>query len=272
MVMMTTTNAEVAEEKANRMLVLSADEDREQTRRIHQRQRESQTLDGRLKQQEQNAVRRRHQNMQRLIRPYVVVNEHARRLTYPDTCLRTRRDHGKYLALIEASALLHQHQRPIRQVERGADVLTYVEAAPADIEIANRLADLVLGRSLDELSPQARRMLMLIEQMVTSRCAEKNVKRPDFRFSRRDEREYTRWSHFQVKMHMRKLEELEYVLAHRGARGISYEYELLYDGRGQNGHKFCMGLMDVTKLKTVFAWDMRKEHENGGWRGQGAPK
>ena len=260
MVMMTTTNAEVAEEKANRMLILSADEDREQTRRIHERQRESQTLAGRLKQQEQDAVRRRHQNMQRLIQPYVVVNEHARRLTYPDTCLRTRRDHGKYLALIEASALLHQHQRPIRQVERGTNVLTYIEATPADIGIANRLADLVLGRSLDELSPQARRLLGLIEQMVTSRCAEKNVKRSDFRFSRRDAREYVRWSNFQVKMHMRKLEDLEYVLAHRGARGISYEYELLYDGRGQNGRRFCMGLIDVSEIRAL---DDKKEHEKG---------
>ena len=260
MVMMTTTNAEVAEEKANRMLILSADEDREQTRRIHERQRESQTLDGRLKQQEQDAVRQRHQNMQRLIRPYVVVNEYARRLTYPDTCLRTRRDHGKYLALIEASALLHQHQRAIRQVERGTNVLTYIEATPADIEIANRLADLVLGRSLDELSPQARRLLGLIEQMVTILCSEKNVKRSDFRFSRRDVREYVRWSNFQVKMHMRKLEDLEYVLVHRGARGISYEYELLYDGRGQNGRRFCMGLIDVSEIR---ASDDKKEHEKG---------
>jgi len=32
-----------------------------------------------------------------------------------------------------------------------------------------------------------------------------------------DVREYAGWSDFQVKMHMHKLEELEYVLVHRGA-------------------------------------------------------
>jgi len=268
----TTTSGTVAEEKANRMLVLTVDEDRDQTRRIHDQQREAQTLAGRLKEKSREAIRRRHQNMQRLIKPHVVVNEHARRLTFPDSCLRTRRDHGKYLTLIEATALLHQYQRPIRQIERGSDVLTYIEAAPEDIEIANRLADAVLGRSLDELAPQTRRLLELIERMVTERCAERNVDRTHFHFSRRDAREYTRWSNFQIKTHMRQLEDMEYILAHRGARGISYEYELLYDGRGQNGHKFCMGLLDVTKLKTVFAWDMTKEHENGGLEGPSSPQ
>ena len=43
-------------------------------------------------------------------------------------------------------------------------------------------------------------------------------------------------------MHMRKLEELEYVLVHRGGRGQSFVYELLYDGAGRDGKPFLMGL------------------------------
>ena len=40
-----------------------------------------------------------------------------------------------------------------------------------DIETANRLAHEALGRSLDELSPQTRRLLELVAAMVERHCA-----------------------------------------------------------------------------------------------------
>ena len=49
---------------------------------------------------------------------------------------------------------------------------------------------------------------------------------------------------------------MEYVLVHqgyqsnRGLRSNSYEYELVYDGKGKDGSKFLMGLIDVNKLRT----------------------
>lgn len=263
MVMMTTTNAEVAEEKANRMLTLAANEDRDQTRRIHELQRESQTVEGLLRSRDKEAVKRRHQNAQRLLRPLHVAipSEYAKRLTFLDTYLRTRRDHMKYLTLILSAALLYQHQRPRRQIEHDGNVLTYIEATAEDIEIVNHLADEVLGRSLDEMSPQTRRLLMLIDKMVDTRSAEAQQPRADFRFSRRDVREFTGWTDFQVRIHMHKLEGLEYVLPHRGARGITFQYELLYDGRGKSGRRFCMGLIDVSKLKNEGSTD-HNVHEN----------
>ena len=57
----------------------------------------------------------------------------------------------KYLALIDAIALLHQHQRKIATVEVDGAAVEYVEVTEADIALANRLAHAVLGRSLDEL-------------------------------------------------------------------------------------------------------------------------
>jgi hypothetical protein len=46
----------------------------------------------------------------------LVVNPFADRLTFLDDRTRTRRDHEKYLTLIDAITLLHQHQRPIRKL------------------------------------------------------------------------------------------------------------------------------------------------------------
>jgi len=57
---------------------------------------------------------------------------------------------------------------------------------------------------------------------------------------------------------MHKLEELEYVLVHRGGRGQSFVYELLYDGAGGDGQPFLMGLIDLETLKRTY--DGKKEH------------
>lgn len=42
-----------------------------------------------------------------------------------------------------------------------------IEATPDDIATANRLADAVLGTTLDELPPQTRRLLTLIRELST---------------------------------------------------------------------------------------------------------
>jgi len=53
-------------------------------------------------------------------------------------------------------------------------------------------------------------------------------------------------------VHLDRLVELEYVLTHRGGRGQSFEYELLYDGKGKDGKPFLVGLIDVEALRRDF--------------------
>lgn len=52
-----------------------------------------------------------------------------------------------------------------------------------------------------------------------------------------------------MRVHLERLTQLEYVLVHRGGRGQSFDYELLYEGEGQHGDTFLMGLLDVEQLK-----------------------
>ncbi|MCP4255192.1 MAG: hypothetical protein GY775_17650, partial [Candidatus Scalindua sp.] len=65
----------------------------------------------------------------------------------------------------------------------------------------------------------------------------------------REIREYTGWSDFQVKTHIRELEELEYLYSVSGKRGKEYVYELIYTGGGNNGDKFLIGLISIEELK-----------------------
>jgi DNA primase catalytic core len=248
MIFLTTTAIEVDEELLNRCLVLTVNEDREQTRAIHRLQRERQTLEGLLLRQERDEILRVHRNAQRLLRPLLVANPFARELTFLDHRTRTRRDHMKYLTLIRAIALLHQHQREVKTAHHGGRAVRYIEVTKDDIATANRLAHEVLGRSLDELPPQTRRLLGLVAEMVAKGCAERGLDRADYRFTRRDVREQTGWTDFQVRAHMERLVALEYVLVHRGARGQSFVYELLYDGQGEDGSAFLVGLLEPERL------------------------
>ena len=227
MIFLTTTAIEVDEELLSRCIVLTVDEGREQTRAIHELQRRGQTLEGLLQRQDRGQLLKLHQDAQRLLMPLFVANPFANELTFLDHQTRTRRDHMKYLTLIRAIALLHQYQRPVKTAQhRGAEV-RYVEVTRQDIRTANRLADEVLGRSLDELPPQTRKLLGLIDQMVNHLANQGGHDRKEVRFTRREVREYTGWRHTQLKVHLGRLEELEYLQVHAGGARQRMVYELV---------------------------------------------
>lgn len=247
MLMLTTTAIDVDEELLNRCLVLAVNESAEQTAAIHARQRQRQTLEGLLQRSQKDGIKALHHNAQRLLAPVAVVNPFADRLTFLADKTRTRRDHMKYLTLIQAIALLHQHQREVKTVEHGGQVLSYIEAAMADIELANRIAHEVLGRTLDELPPQTRRLLNLVRAMVAERARSEGIKPAQVRFTRRDVRDATQWSDNQLKVHCARLADMEFLLIHGGSRGHSLRYELLWDGADDATHHLC-GLIDTTEL------------------------
>jgi hypothetical protein len=242
MIFLTTTAIEIDEELLNRCLVLTVDEDREQTRAIHRIQREAQTLEGLLAKRRRGAVVALHRNAQRLLKPISVVNPHADRLTFPDGLTRTRRDHMKFLSLIRAVTLLFQYQRPVKTVQCDGQTLEYIESTREDVKLAEDLIKQVLGRSLDELPPQTRRLLLLVDDLVKEQCEQLAIERKDYRFSRRDVRQYTGWSDAQVKRHRHKLEELEYLIVHHGGRGQTIVYELFFDRPADPRQPFLPGL------------------------------
>lgn len=249
MLFLTTTAIDIDEELLNRCVVLSVNESREQTQAIHAAQRSRRTLQGLENKLEKERIIQLHRNAQRLLKPLAVINPYADQLTFLDDKTRTRRDHEKYLTLIDSIALLHQYQREVKTIQHNDKNIDYVEVTLADIETANRLAHDILGRTLDELPPQTRKLLKQIQTLVQRECKKQSIEQRDFRFSRKSIRDFTQWSDGQLKIHCKRLEDMEYLLVHRGGRGHSIEYELLYTGDIETDKAQMMGLLDVEQLR-----------------------
>jgi DNA primase len=248
MLFLTTTAIDVDEELLNRCLVLTVDEDPEQTRAIQTRQRERETLDGLISNKQRDSIVALHQNAHRLLRPLAVVNNYAHQLQFLTDQTRRRRDHVKYLTLIQSVALLHQYQREVKTIEIEGKSIEYIEVIPRDIQIANQLSNYVLGRSIDELAPQTRRLLLAMHELIRTECQAQQMELVEYRFTRRFLRERLKWGATQLRIHLDRLVEMEYVLIHIAGRGKVTQYELLFDGRGREGELTLCGLIDPSTL------------------------
>ena len=161
---LTSTSRALDDELLNRLLVLTIDESGEQTERIHAAQRHAQSLQGIIERRARPRIKRLHQNIQRLLRPLMVQNPFQDELTFKDRKLRCRRDHQKYLDLINVMALVHQYQRPIKSAQDiDGHVFQYIEVAREDIARVDALIREVLDQTTDEMTPASRRMLATLQ-------------------------------------------------------------------------------------------------------------
>ncbi len=245
MLFLTTTAIDIDEELLNRCLVLTVNESREQTEAIHRAQRLKRTLQGLESKIKKEQVLQLHRNAQRLLKPLAVINPYADQLTFLSDKTRTRRDHEKYLTLIDSIALLHQYQRDIKTL----GTLEYIEVTASDIALANQLAHEVLGKTLDELPPQTRKLLKEIQGWVQQCCKVDGIEQRDFRFSRKQLRDVTGWGNTQLKVHLVRLEDMEFLAMHSVPRSKAIAYELLFDGSTDNDTPHLMGLLDVDCLQ-----------------------
>ncbi len=249
MLFLTSTAIDLDEELLNRCMVLTINESREQTEAIHRRQRTARTLEGLLTTKHADSIRSLHRAAQQLLRPVAVVNPYAEQLTFRSESTRMRRDHAKYLTLIDAIAYLHQHQRPNRQATVAGQVIEYVEVTLDDIALANRLASEVLGRSLDELPPQTRRVLCLLMTYVAEHATAQALLPKEVRFTRREARTATGLRDTQLRVHLDRLMQLDYLLPHTGRNGQRFVYELAFDGAADQAVPQLVGLLDVEALR-----------------------
>jgi DNA primase catalytic core len=229
-----TTASSVNHENATRCFELTMDESVEQTRRIHERQRLMRTEFGAGLARKAESIAKKHWNAQRLLEPLHVVIPFADKLTFPSAWMRTRRDHARFLNLIEVSAFLHQHQRERRS---GA-----IEASLADYAVAYDLAGELLHDTLSDLKKPLREAYTRIQDLSV---------KGDGTVTRREIREALAMPDSTVRGWLSELVELEYLEAEasRGGAGKITRYRLT--DRGPRA-KLTLGLLAPEELREIL--------------------
>jgi DNA-binding transcriptional ArsR family regulator len=213
------------------------DETEDQTRRIHERQRLLRTERGLALKHQAEAITRRHWNAQRLLEPLPGVIPFADRLSFPSSWMRTRRDHARFLNLIEVSAFLHQHQR--EKSREGAIV-----ASLADYEVAYALAGEVLRETLTDVKKPLREALESIQGLAGQ---------GEGSLSRRDIREALGVPDSTVRRWLSELVELEYLaIAEEGRQGAGKTTRYRLAQRGPRAEA-VLGLLSPEKLRAALA-------------------
>jgi DNA primase len=232
--MESTTDQRINPENANRCFELYLDESEAQTRAIFAAQRRARSLEGWRHERSKAAVMRVHHNAQRLLRSLKVIIPYVELIEFPLAWLRGRRDHDRFLSLIEGVAFLHQHQRQ-RDVasstrcraEGEEELPEYIEASMEDYAIAYDLAHQVFADSADDLPKPARDFLAQVEAVVAAETGRQKGRVEEVWFTRRMIREATKLPDHIIKRHMREIEDLEYVQVQRAPSGGSFRYRLL---------------------------------------------
>lgn len=83
------------------------------------------------------------------------------------------------------------------------------------------------------------------------------MERSEVRLTRKEIRERTGTGDTRLRIYLKRLEELEYLYVRTGKQGLTLEYELLWDGEGENGNDFVLGILEKeTDLREKQKWDL----------------
>jgi ABC-type iron transport system FetAB ATPase subunit len=234
-VMISTTNlSSFTFENVNRFFILFLDESREQTQAILEHQRRTSGLAKISLKVNRQRIEKLHRNIQRLIKPVLVINKIGTGIEYPADILNTRREQTKTEALIETVALLHQYQRTIKtETVCGVD-MQYIEVTKQDIEAVHAIAGDILKQSLDEMPKLCRDLLDVIHELVNEKFrAVLSAKERDcperwqITFTRKELQERSRWSRWHLEEHLKELEDAGYITQRMGKKGQRYAYSLI---------------------------------------------
>jgi DNA primase len=230
---MSTTNHRINPENASRYFLINADESKEQTRKIHEAQRNKYSLERYYEKKEKiPEVIKKHKSAQRLLRNIIIVNPFAKHLDFPDATMRTRRDNERFLDLIAGVCFLRQYQKKVKDDGN----LEFIECDLTDYETAyNIMVNGVLSSTLVELPGGAVLLYEEIRNMVKNMAKEKNLQPEEVSFIQREIREQTKLGGEFIKKHLRILVEYEYLNFTSGKnKGTRYSYQLRKDEEIKN--------------------------------------
>ncbi len=211
-----TTKERIYEDNANRSFLLYVDGSAEQDERIMNYQRKESA--GKINRLEQEQIKERFKNMQRLLKPLKVVNPFAEYIRIPKEVFKPRRTNSHVIQFIEVVTYYHQYQRAIKTDPRTSE--KYIETTIEDVELAFKLLEPILLNKSDELGNGCRSFYELLKDQL--KAGGKKT------FYKREVRQWQRINPNTLKYYINELLKYGQVRQVGGSRyNGGYEYEVL---------------------------------------------
>jgi DNA primase catalytic core len=230
---MSSTRTEMNPENASRAFLVNADESREQTRRIHESQRGKYSLERHSKERSLiPKIIEAHHAAQRLLTPRVIVNPFASRLVFPDSLMRSRRDHERFVDLIAGVCHLRQFQKEEKENRDSAtgESVRYIECDLTDYRIAYAILCATLPATLSSFPPSAIELYEAVRAMLREKAKREGLKVSEVTATQREIREATGFNQRWIKRYLALLAEWEYlVVAGSRSRGSRNAYRMIRD-------------------------------------------
>jgi DNA primase len=235
---MSSTDYDLNGENTSRSFVVNTDESTDQTRRIHASQRKKYSTDRlQVKRDYIPRIIQTHHAAQRLLKKVFIVNPLAERVNFPDTLMRSRRDHDRFMDLIASVAFLRQYQKE----EKEADGVKYIECDETDLNVAARIIREILPATLTNFPKAAQVLYGEIRRVIGEKAKRENLLSTEVSVTQRELREETGLNQMFVKRNVKILTDFEYLICSGSrTRGSRYAYRLVADEP--------IELLDLSKL------------------------
>ena len=242
------TRYDVNPENTSRFFIVNADETIEQTRRIHEKQKDKYSIERKyIKEDVIPDIIKKHQSAQRLLQKITIVNPFRSFLNFPDTTMRSRRDFDRFIDLIACVCFLRRYQKEIKDDGR----FKYIECDLMDYEIAYKIMTAnVLPATMSDIPKSAIELYEGLRVMARELAKKENLKINEVSFTQREIREMTGFGHSWIKQNLSILVEFEYISLIRGNnRGERYFYRLKEDKAVSNLNLSMIPTAEEIRLK-----------------------
>ncbi|MBT8490779.1 MAG: hypothetical protein KJN62_07015, partial [Deltaproteobacteria bacterium] len=232
---LSSTRHEVNPENASRCFMINADETPEQTKKIHDLQRNKYTLTRYYEKKHTiPQILSKHKAAQRLLRNILIVNPFGKYLDFPIQLIRTRRDNDRFMDLIACTCFVRQYQKEVKTKtdNHTGEGVEYIECDLVDYETAYTImVNGVLASTFAELPKNVVRLYEEVRELFHEAALTHKLKPPEVSLTQRDIRGRIKWtSASSIREGLRKLVTLEYLqVVKGGSRGMRNSYKIVID-------------------------------------------
>jgi hypothetical protein len=171
---------------------------------------------GVINRSEENAVKEKLKNVQRLLRPITIRNPYAQSINLPEAVFKPRRTMLLLLSFIETITFYHQYQREVKHDQQTGEM--YIESTAQDVEYAFKLLKEVLFSKSDELSGACRKFFEQLKEYLKKETKES--------FYSSQIRKALRLNPNNAKRYITELVRYGYLKITSGSRHKGFEYQV----------------------------------------------